>query len=109
MTELPIEPGVMETAVRADLAALGDLTGPGQRTYAAMVRNIARAIDRRGDEPIDAPTAKAYDTLRIAMERLTAKDSHDPGQIQKLGDLFSTPSAGGSPVSPALRYPKVTR
>jgi hypothetical protein len=100
------EPGPIEQAVAADIERLGELTRIGQGTLAALALKLARVLDVRGDEEPASQTAKAVDTLRITMSKLTEEDTSDPGIQDKLGALLSSPDYGGSPVSATLRYPK---
>lgn len=100
------EPGAVEAAVEADLKDLGRLRA-GQAYLAASARKLARVIDARGDDEAASTLAKAVDTLRAVMNQLMAKESSDPNDLRNLRDFLSTPTDGGSSVSPPLRYPKV--
>lgn len=104
MTDEPREPGAVEQAVEADIKTVGTLRS-GQWYLAASARKLARGIDARGDDESPSSLAKAVDTLRAVMNQLMAKETSDPSDIENLGALLSTPSAGGSSVPPALRYP----
>src|SRR4051812_26162026 len=95
----------MEKAVEADIADLGELTGPGKRTLAAMARKLAWVIDARGEDELPSQTAKAIDTLRITMERLVAKETNAPELVKPLLAGLQPPGHGGSAVSPTLRSP----
>jgi hypothetical protein len=97
--------GPVEAAVEADLEALGRLR-TGQAYLAASARKLARVIDSRGDDEAASTLAKAVDTLRAVMNQLMAKESSDPNDLRDIRTSLSTPSAGGSSVSPPLRYPK---
>ena len=99
------EPGPIEKAVLKDLAMLGEPTRPGQATLVALAVKLARVLDVRGDEEAPSQTAKAIDTLRITMGKLTEVESGDADTQAKLGALLSTPAYGGSEVSATLRYP----
>jgi hypothetical protein len=99
----------VEQAVEQDLLALADRVRPGKLVLAALARKLARVLDKRGDEEPASQTAKAVDTLRITMNQLTSGEEHDPDREQQLAAILGTPTAGGSAVSPEVRYPKVTR
>jgi hypothetical protein len=98
--------GPIEKAVAADIAALGKLTRVGQGTLAALALKLARVLDVRGDEEPASQTAKAVDTLRITMGKLTEVDDRDPDAQDKLSALLSSPDYGGSEVSATVRYPQ---
>lgn len=102
------EVGPVETAVEADLGDLGMLR-TGQAYLAASARKLARVIDARGDDEAASTLAKAVDTLRAVMNQLMARESSDPNELRDLGVILSTPSGGGSSMSPPLRYPKVPK
>jgi|tagenome__1003787_1003787.scaffolds.fasta_scaffold20933890_2 hypothetical protein len=100
------KPGPIEEAVAADITSLGELTRIGQGTLAALALKLARVLDVRGDEEPASQTAKAVDTLRITMGKLTEVDSSDPDTQAKLAALLSSPNYGGSAVSAEVRYPQ---
>ena len=97
------ERGPVELGVEADLE--GVELGRGKYALAAAVRKLARVIDARGEDEPASQTAKAIETLRITMNQIHSKDSHDPQLVQQLLAGLQTPNSGGSPVPPALRYP----
>jgi hypothetical protein len=99
------EPGAIEKAVLSDLQKIGELTKAGQATNAALAIKLARVLDARGDDEPASQTAKAVDTLRITMSKLTEAEYGDPDEKKRLGALLSSPNYGGSEVSATVRYP----
>jgi hypothetical protein len=106
LTSPPHEPGSIEQAVLADLKTLGELKRVGQPTLAALATKLARVLDARDDDEPASQTAKAVDTLRITMGKLTEADTHDPGIQKQIAALLSSPDYGGSEVSAQMGYPQ---
>jgi acyl transferase domain-containing protein len=103
LTPAPREPGPIEDATEQDLARLGELSRPGQLTLAAMARRLARHIDSYGDDESVSGLAKAMETLRTTMEKLTAKDAHDPNKLRELAAALGRPAGGRSAVPSPVR------
>lgn len=69
--------GTVASAVRDDLAELGDFTGT-EATLAAMARRMAQAID-------DDPDPARFRELRQIMRELTGDRTDDDGDLPDMG------------------------
>jgi hypothetical protein len=106
--EKPHEPGPVEKAVEADIAAIGRI-GLGRVFMAESARKLARAIDARGDDEAPSALAKAVDSLFKVMNALAAKDDGGTDDRGRLEAALGVSDAGSPAVSPPLRYPKEPR
>jgi hypothetical protein len=86
------EDGPMLTAVKADLANLGEVTGGARRTYAAMALWLATVIDKRGQEDGPSVTARLATELRATMAALTRTDTTNAEGIDELLRALSIPA-----------------
>ncbi|MEU0808656.1 hypothetical protein [Streptomyces sp. NPDC005970] len=75
--------GPIETAVRADVAALGELLGT-EKTLAELSYRVARELDFGGG-PEGRQMAALSRELRLALQQLT--DGHAGGSDDVFGDL----------------------
>lgn len=84
--------GPMLTAVKADIAALGDAKVPGRHTYEETCLWLADVIDKRGKDEGPAVTAKLAGELTKAMQSLTRKGGDDAKDAWRAYvDSMSTP------------------
>lgn len=84
--------GLVEASVRADIAAMGQLTSGVRATMATMSYGLARALDRAHIDPETKPAmiAAINKELRATLAELTRTQS-DTTRRDKLSDILSSP------------------
>lgn len=90
--DTPIEapPGRMQTAIEADLARMADLDKGVRGSLAALVRELARAMDATGDDqPTPAQVGQLAQQLRTTLNAL-ANVGGDAGAAAKFFEIMST-------------------
>lgn len=93
-TEPEVKDGPVLTAVKADIAALGDdLHGGARQTYAAMALWLAEVIDKRGAEEGPSNTARLAAELRAYMAALTKAGAQDDDALRDYLRNLRTPVA----------------
>ena len=91
----PRPPGPVLESVRADIEAMGELSGGAQRSLAALAVFLAEAIDNLDDDSISTATrAKIGQELRATLVALTTKSDTRAQQFAELLTALSTPDRG---------------
>lgn len=90
MSDGPV-PAVL-AAVRADLAALGDLTGGARGSLAALALYLAEVIDTRGADAPPAASARLAQELRATLQALTEKRDSDPDRLNQFFGEMGAPA-----------------